>query len=392
MMVMTFDYYYGAQAEQFNFIRIPKSMIVDPMFADLSVNAKLLYGVLLDRMNLSMKNRWFDSENRVYIIYQISEIMEDFNFSKKTAVRYLNELEDFGLVEKKRRGLGLPSLLYVKNFIVLQDHSEPDDTDLNDKTEYDNLSEYMENFVGTEQETSRGVETYTSRSVDMETSKGVKQETLRGEGTYTSGSVDVETSKGVRQITSRGVKSTLQEVTEKDPLINKTNNSNTNMNNTDLSNTKTNNTKESNTKESNTILSNPVVKQAIDKMGREEESDFDKYKKLVKENIDYDVLIDRHYIEKSIIDGMVNLIVETMISENDYIVISSTKFPKETVKSRFSKLDISHIEYVLECMNHNTTKIKNIKKYLLAALYNAPTTIDSYYKARVQHDMPELAN
>ena len=391
-MVMTFDYYYGAQAEQFNFIRIPKSMIVDPMFADLSVNAKLLYGVLLDRMNLSMKNRWFDSENRVYIIYQISEIMEDFNFSKKTAVRYLNELEDFGLVEKKRRGLGLPSLLYVKNFIVLQDHSEPDDTDLNDKTEYDNLSEYMENFVGTEQETSRGVETYTSGSVDVETSKGVKQETLRGEGTYTSGSVDVETSKGVRQITSRGVKSTLQEVTEKDPLINKTNNSNTNMNNTDLSNTKTNNTKESNTKESNTILSNPVVKQAIDKMGREEESDFDKYKKLVKENIDYDVLIDRHYIEKSIIDGMVNLIVETMISENDYIVISSTKFPKETVKSRFSKLDISHIEYVLECMNHNTTKIKNIKKYLLAALYNAPTTIDSYYKARVQHDMPELAN
>ena len=369
-MVMTFDYYYGAQAEQFNFIRIPKSMIVDPMFADLSVNAKLLYGVLLDRMNLSMKNRWFDSENRVYIIYQISEIMEDFNFSKKTAVRYLNELEDFGLVEKKRRGLGLPSLLYVKNFIVLQDHSEPDDTDYNDKTEYDNLSKNMENFVGTEQETSRGVETYTSRSVDMETSKGVEQETLRGAGTYTSGSVDVETSKGVRQVTSRGVKSTLQEVTEKDPLINKTNNS----------------------KESNIILSNPVVKQAIDKMGREEESDFDKYKKLVKENIDYDVLIDRHYIEKSIIDGMVNLIVETMISENDYIVISSTKFPKETVKSRFSKLDISHIEYVLECMNHNTTKIKNIKKYLLTALYNAPTTIDSYYKARVQHDMPELAN
>ena len=330
-MVMTFDYYYGAQAEQFNFIRIPKSMIVDPMFADLSVNAKLLYGVLLDRMNLSMKNRWFDSENRVYIIYQIAEIMEDFNFSKKTAVRYLNELEDFGLVEKKRRGLGLPSLLYVKNFIVLQDHSEPDDTDFNDKSEEDNLSENMKNFVNTEQETSRGVETYTSRSVGMGTSKGVEQETLRGEGTYTSGSVDVETSKGVRQVTSRGVKSTLQEVTEKDPLISKTNNSNTNMNNTDLSNTKTNNTKES-----NIILSNPVVKQAIDRMGRDEESIFEKYKKMVKKNVDYDVLIDRHYIEKSIIDGMVNLIVETMISENDYIVISSTKFPKETVKSRFS--------------------------------------------------------
>lgn len=352
-MVMTFDYYYGAQAEQFNFIRIPKAMIVDPMFADLSVNAKLLYGVLLDRMNLSMKNRWFDSENRVYIIYQIAEIMEDFNFSKKTAVRYLNELENFGLVEKKRRGLGLPSLLYVKNFVVFQDHSEPDDTDFDDVAEDDNLNENMETSRGIQGETSRGVRTYTSRSVDMETSKGVQKETLRG------------------------AKSELQEVTKRGPLISKTNSNNININNT---------------KESNNILSNPMVKNAVDVMGREEESIFEKYTKMVKDNIDYDVLISRHYLEKSMIDGMVNLIVETIISENDYIIISSTKFPKETVKSRFSKLDISHIEYVLECMNHNITNIKNIKKYLLAALYNAPTTIDSYYKARVQHDMPELAN
>ena len=352
-MVMTFDYYYGAQAEQFNFIRIPKAMIVDPMFADLSVNAKLLYGVLLDRMNLSMKNRWFDSENRVYIIYQIAEIMEDFNFSKKTAVRYLNELENFGLVEKKRRGLGLPSLLYVKNFVVFQDHSESDDTDFDDVAEDDNLNENMETSRGIQGETSRGVRTYTSRSVDMETSKGVQKETLRG------------------------AKSELQELTKRGPLISKTNSNNININNT---------------KESNNILSNPIVKNAVDRMGREEESLFEKYTKMVKDNIDYDVLISRHYLEKSMIDGMVNLIVETIISENDYIIISSTKFPKEAVKSRFSKLDISHIEYVLECMNHNTTNIKNIKKYLLAALYNAPTTIDSYYKARVQHDMPELAN
>lgn len=352
-MVMTFDYYYGAQAEQFNFIRIPKAMIVDPMFADLSVNAKLLYGVLLDRMNLSMKNRWFDSENRVYIIYQIAEIMEDFNFSKKTAVRYLNELENFGLVEKKRRGLGLPSLLYVKNFVVFQDHSESDDTDFDDVAEDDNLNENVETSRGIQGETSRGVRTYTSRSVDMETSKGVQKETLRG------------------------AKSELQEVTKRGPLISKTNSNNININNT---------------KESNNILSNPIVKNAVDRMGREEESLFEKYTKMVKDNIDYDVLISRHYLEKSMIDGMVNLIVETIISENDYIIISSTKFPKEAVKSRFSKLDISHIEYVLECMNHNTTNIKNIKKYLLAALYNAPTTIDSYYKARVQHDMPELAN
>lgn len=230
---------------------------------------------------------------------------------------------------------------------------------------------------GIQRETSRGVRTYTSRSGDMETSKGVQAETLRGVETYTSRSADMETSKSVRQVTSRGVKSELQEVTKRGPLISKTNSNNININNT---------------KESNNILSNPIVKNAVDGMGREEESLFEKDTKMVKDNIDYDVLISRHYLEKSMIDGMVNLIVETIISENDYIVISSTKFPKEAVKSRFSKLDISHIEYVLECMNHNTTNIKNIKKYLLAALYNAPTTIDSYYKARVQHDMPELAN
>lgn len=145
---MAFDYYYGNQADQFNFIKIPKTMITDPMFEDLSVNAKLLYGVLLDRMNLSMKNRWFDDENRVYIIYQVAEIMEDFNFSKKTAVKYLNELVEFGLVEKKRRGLGLPSLLYVKSFIIERDYSG-DKEDI--ETSQDNCGD------------SRGVTSYTSK-------------------------------------------------------------------------------------------------------------------------------------------------------------------------------------------------------------------------------------
>ena len=77
----------------------------------------MLYGVLLDRMSLSMKNRWFDEENRVYIIYQIGEIMEDLGFSKKKAMDLLQELETFGLLEKKRCGHGLPNILYVKTFM-----------------------------------------------------------------------------------------------------------------------------------------------------------------------------------------------------------------------------------------------------------------------------------
>ena len=118
LIIMVFNYYYGSEADQFNFIRIPKRLITDPLFAELSLSAKLLYGILLDRMSLSMKNKWLDKENRVYIIYQISEIMENLNMAEKTAIKTLKELEVVGLVEKKRRGLGLPSLLYVKNFIM----------------------------------------------------------------------------------------------------------------------------------------------------------------------------------------------------------------------------------------------------------------------------------
>lgn len=116
--MMEFSYYYGNQADQFSFIRIPRVLLVDQLFSPLSIQSKILYGVLLDRMGISMRNGWFDELNRVYIIYQISEIQEDLGFSKKKAIDYLTELEQFGLVEKKRRGRGLPSILYVKSFMT----------------------------------------------------------------------------------------------------------------------------------------------------------------------------------------------------------------------------------------------------------------------------------
>ena len=101
---MAFEYYYGKQADQYNFIKVPKLLVHDDAFTELSVDAKMLYGLLLDRMNLSMKNGWLDEQNRVYIIYQIKDIMSDMNMARATAVKYLQELVDFGLVEKKKRG------------------------------------------------------------------------------------------------------------------------------------------------------------------------------------------------------------------------------------------------------------------------------------------------
>ena len=96
---MNFEYYYGTQADQFSFIRIPRILLLDEAFSALSLSAKVLYSVLLDRMGLSMKNKWLDEENKVYIIYQITEIQSDLGFSKKKAMDYLTELENIGLIE-----------------------------------------------------------------------------------------------------------------------------------------------------------------------------------------------------------------------------------------------------------------------------------------------------
>lgn len=344
---MAFEYYYGTQADQYNFIKVPKLLVQDKAFAELSVDAKMLYGLLLDRMNLSMKNCWLDEQNRVYIMYPIAEIMEDLNMSKPTAIKYMNELVKFGLVEKKRQGLSKSNIIYVKSFML--DNNRPN---RNGEKDYDRKNFSKENVA--------------EKPMNIQKS-------------------NVFTSEGKEVLP--------QEVKEIDPNKN-------NINNNYINNTKNINT------EYNNIFSYPTMKancENVSQIGngliknndaiREKTgvSEFNAYMNFIKHSIDYDELIARHNEDKSMIDGIVNLIVETIISENDYIVISSNKFPKEVVKGRLSKLDISHIEYVLECMRHNTTDVKNIKKYLLAALYNAPTTIDSYYQSRVNHDFPQYA-
>lgn len=118
---MTFAYYEKDQADQYSFIRIPKAMMTEDVFAPLSVEAKILYGLLLDKMGAAVKNQWLDEENKAYVIYQITDIMEDMNISKKKAIASLKELEEVGLVEKKLKGLGQPSLLYVKKFRIVND-------------------------------------------------------------------------------------------------------------------------------------------------------------------------------------------------------------------------------------------------------------------------------
>ena len=113
---MTLDYFYGQAGELFSFFRIPKALFQEQRFQDLSTDAKTLYGILLDRMSLSVKNEWFDKKGRVFIIFTIEDVKRTLRCADNKATRLLRELEKFGLIERKRRGQGNPCLVYVKNF------------------------------------------------------------------------------------------------------------------------------------------------------------------------------------------------------------------------------------------------------------------------------------
>ena len=156
---------------------------------------------------------------------------------------------------------------------------------------------------------------------------------------------------------------------------------NTNISNKDLSNTNTSTTypiKSYQKEEPN------VKKRSRDKMGYDE---MDAYRDLIKENIEYDILTVKLKPDIAMLDEIVDLLTETVCTNKDSLVIAGDVYPAAVVKSKLLKLNAEHIEYVLDCMKSNTTEVRNIKKYLLAALFNAPSTIDSYYTARVNHDL-----
>lgn len=328
---MEFDYYYGSQADQFSFIRIPRMLLTEETFSSLTLQSKMLYSVLLDRMSLSMKNGWFDEENRVYIIYQISEIQSDLGFSKRKAMDYLSELEEFGLVKKKKRGFGLPSIIYVKSFMIQKNYARSIET-------------------GTSAEKK-----ILSRSADFGTSEQIEC-----------------TSRGCDFSTSEVTKSTPLEVPESAPLNNKTN-----INNIYQSKIK-----------STRIASADADEKRCDP---EQTEIIKAYGEIIKSNIEYDALLQANKFDEKLVQGIFELILETVVSQSETILIASERYPAALVKSKFLKLNYMHIDYVISCMKKNTTKVKNIKKYLLAALFNAPSTIDGYYQAEVNADMPHWA-
>ena len=143
----------------------------------------------------------------------------------------------------------------------------------------------------------------------------------------------------------------------------------------------------SSTEGSNPVLSTPKAPRGSDGMGWDWMRERESYRELILENIEYDILVQNEHVDRDRLDELVELMVDTVCSRRETIRIAGDDYPAEVVKSRFLKLDSSHIEYVLDRMRENTTYVRNIKKYLLAALYNAPATIGSYYTSLVSHDL-----
>ncbi len=308
------SYYYGKEADQYSFYKIPKLLFTDDYFKSLSIESKVLYGLMLDRMALSVKNQWLDDEGRAYIYFSLEDAMDAFVCSNKKAISIMKELDSdtgIGLIEKKRQGQGKPTIIYVKQFYI---------------------------------EESQKCKKFTSKENEA-----------------------VSEVKNIHILTCKNDTSRSEEFTCLD--VKKVHTNKTNINNTELSNT-----------ESNLILSGKDVMR----------SDADAYAELIRENIELDILKERYPYDHELLEGIYDLILETVLCQGESIVIASNKYSANLVKGKLLKLNSMHIEYVMYCLKQTTTDVRNIKKYLLATLFNAPSTISGYYQQMVQHDMPQL--
>ena len=350
----TFHYFQGMECDMYSFYRIPKLLFTSEYFKNLSCEAKVLYGLMLDRMSLSIKNRWFDEEDRAYIFFSVEEIMEMLNCGRNKAVNCLKELDQekgIGLIEKRRIGLGKTNVIYVKNFSLTEYPDEPAIFDSEETPE--NVAERKEN-------TETEIEEYAKKEPEkpVNTQKFEKQ---------TSGSlknklqeVSKTNFKEFEKQTSRSLENKLQEVSK------------TNCNNTEY-----------NDNESSKTESYPSIhhdRNYVDKMDERYA-----YRQIICENIEYDILCQSYKPES--VEELVELMLDAICTTKKYLQINGEAMPSQVVKNRLLKVGYEHIQYVFFSLSKNTTKVKNIRQYMLTVLYNAPVTINQFYDAEVRHDM-----
>lgn len=327
-----FDFFYGNCNEQYLFYRIPQLLFTDDRFKKMSCEAKVLYGLLLDRTGLSRKNNWYDKSGRLFVYYCQTEACEKLNIGREKAVKIFSELEKVGLIIRKKQGQGNPTKIYVMNFAT--------------KTETDTLKssekKLQENF---------------------QTSENQKSESK----------TEVKTSENQK---SRPPKIRSQDFRKSDT-------NHTDMNHTDMNHTDISSINQSNSNSSQKQKSKDDG--LIDKIDSKET--YSIIEDDVKSQIEYSTLL-ANGTDRGNLDLIVSIIADIYFN-NRSIAVNGQTVPAFKVVKELSKIDENHIEYVLDCLRETskTKRIRNIRNYLQACLYNAPSTMDTYYTSLTAYDL-----
>ena len=339
---MQFDYFYGSEAEQFTFYRIPKILITSQFFKKVSDSAKLLYGLMLDRMSLSIRNGWLDDDNRAYIFFTTNDVMEQMCCGTEKATKMLAELDSekgIGLIERVKQGQGRPAIIYLKKFYDLEDK---DTTSQSSTSKNENQA-----FEESKNKTFENRKTRLSKIESQEFRKS-KNKTFENR------------------------KSRVSETESQDFRKSKCNYNNINY--TDI----------------NYIYPINQDSYNIQNSDQTEERWIDRYTKTVdeiKKQIDYDYLIN--YAERDIVDEVVNIMAEVMTIPRPKYKIEGDFVEYDAVLNNLKKITAEQLEVCLLAYSRQRQRIRNPKAYWISVLYNIPLTSNIVLQNMVNSDMYE---
>ncbi len=353
-------YIHGNELSQFIHIQVPMNLVIEECFSKISGNAKILYGLLLNRTGLSVRNGWQDEKGRTYIHYTIEEVMAELHVSYSTALRMFSELTNievigtnesgkkiwFGLVEKVRV-LNKPSRIYVHKVeevirIISQFRDNPDQT------------------------FGHNVQKFEDEGPENDANTGH----IKNDMTVISNLI-----RPSYQICDDGdIKNDTTVISDMNPRSYQNCNENNNYIN--------------NNNKSNNYLINHIKDETEDGMDEDASSRMSLTRELIRDNVEYETLVTDRRVNKDMLDELIELMVETCVLSGD-MRIGGKVVPHSLIQSRFEKYDMYTMEYVLGSLSENKTDVKNVKQYLIAVLYNAPVTRENHMNLRVQHDMSE---
>lgn len=338
---MQFDYFYGNEAEQFTFYRIPKILITSPHFKKISDSAKLLYGLMLDRMSLSIRNGWLDDDNRAYIFFTTNDVMEQMCCGTEKATKMLTELDSekgIGLIERVKQGQGKPAIIYLKKFYELEDTARST-----------KLSE-----------------------IESQAFQESKVKTFENRKTRLS-EIESQDFRESKNKTFENRKSGLSEIESLEFRKSKCNYNN--INNTDINYIYPINQDNYNIQNSDT---------------QTEEEWIDRYTKTVDEiktQIDYDYLIN--HAERDIVDEVVNIMAEVMTVYRPKYKIEGDFIEYNAVVNKFRQITAQKLEICLLAYSRKIQRIKNPKAYWISTLYNIPLTSGIVLQNMINSDIYE---